>query len=75
VTLVELDLENASFTAHAPFSGSGDDGDEPEPPADESADSTDRAAVLPFLLGLTALVALAYLVRRRLNANEEPVTE
>lgn len=77
LTLVELHLEDASFTAHAPFSGRGDGGEAPE--ASEPNESGEAEAegpdILPFLIGLAALAALAYLLRRRWNGGTEPVPD
>lgn len=68
VTLFEFDVDDASFTAHAPFSGvtprseaddSGGDESDPEPDAGVSG-----GRLLAALAGLGVLALLAWLRRR-----------
>jgi hypothetical protein len=73
LTLLEIHLDDASFTANAPFS---DDSSEAEPAAataTESAgdeDGGDLRTLVPFLVGLGALAGIAYLVRRLRRGGE-----
>lgn len=64
LTLFEVHLDDAAFTANAPFSG--DDGSiaDGETAEDATAECEDRS-VLPFVVGLLFLAGLGYLVRRR----------
>lgn len=74
VTLLEVHLEDASFTAQAPFAGRGDTG-EADAPSEPTEDETDRPGLVPLLIGLAALAVLAYLLRRRRNGGTEPVSD
>lgn len=82
--LLELNLDDASFsaTANAPFSGSGDeetaDGEKPDDkgaavPAD---DGDDGPGLVPVLIALVVLFALAALARRQLGDDEpDPIVD
>lgn len=77
LTLLEVHLDDASFTANAPFSDDSS-AEEAESAAEATASTDDegRAAtdLIPFVLGLGALVGIAYLVRR-LRGGDETGTE
>lgn len=72
-TLLKLQLDDASFTANAPFSGS--DGDDTE--SDEASGAREVGAgggrrLLPLVVGLAFLFVLAVVVyRRRGNAGDD----
>lgn len=78
LTLFELHLDEASFTANAPFTGG-----ETEEEADSSTsgsgdDDGGRRArdVLPAILGLVALVGVIALLKKlRGGSDEEPTLE
>lgn len=61
-TLLKLQFDDASFTAKAPFSGSGGDDSDEVSEADEAG--SDRR-LLPLLVGFAFLFALAVVVYRR----------
>ncbi len=61
LTLLEVHLDDACFTANAPLSG--ESGTTPAA-ADIDEDSDARTRLLPFIVGLVALAALGYVVRR-----------
>jgi MYXO-CTERM domain-containing protein len=58
LTLLEVHLDGASFTANAPLSG------ESESAVEASGDDDAGPPLLPFVVGVVALAGLAYLVRR-----------
>ena len=58
LTLLEVHLDGASFTANAPLSG------ETEPAVDAPDDEDGGPPLLPFVVGVVALAGLAYFVRR-----------
>jgi hypothetical protein len=60
LTLLEIHLDDARFTANAPLSGES----EASPAADADEDSDGGPPLFPFVVGLVALAALAYVVRR-----------
>jgi len=65
-TFLKLHVEDASFTAHAPFSSAGDGSDaagETEDDSEETDGASDRR-LLPLLAGLAFLVAAAVAVWR-----------
>ncbi|MEF8783750.1 MAG: hypothetical protein V5A39_13580 [Haloarculaceae archaeon] len=63
-TLLKLQLDDVSFTANAPFSGSdGDDTDEASGAGEDGA-GTDRR-LLPLVVGLAFLLVLAVVVHKR----------
>lgn len=73
-TLLKVQLDDSTFTANAPFSGSetgettGDEADAET----ESADTSGGALpVVAALVGLLALAAVAVLVKKR-RSTEEP---
>ncbi len=71
-TLLKLQVEDASFTAHAPFSGAGgeSDADEGSVGDGDSADGEDADGagadrrLLPLVVGLVFLVVVAVVVRK-----------
>ena len=77
-TLLKLQVEDASFTAHAPFSGGGGesggdgaDGDETSGiESDADGDSTSRS-LLPLVAGLAFLVIAALVVKKLRGGDEE----
>jgi hypothetical protein len=76
-TLLEVHLEDASFTANAPYSGaSGDEAVEESDETDEDAaaaadDSGGPGKALVGLLVVVAILALVYLGSRRLGGGED----
>jgi hypothetical protein len=62
-TLLKLQLDDASFTANAPFS---DSEDETAAPDDEESMS-----ILPILIGLVFLIALGVAVKKFLGGSDE----
>jgi hypothetical protein len=77
-TLLEVHLEDATFTANAPYSGaSGEEaadeaGDEDTDDAAAGADDSGGAGkALVGLLVVVAILALAYLGSRRLGGGED----
>lgn len=73
-TLLKLQVEDASFTAHAPFSGAGGESDADEgsvgdvDSAGGDGDDADGAgadrSLLPVVVGLVFLVAVAVAVKK-----------
>ena len=59
LTLLEVHLDDSTFTANAPLSGESD-----ALPAADSDDESDAGPLLPFVVGVVALAAIAYVVRR-----------
>jgi len=90
-TLLELNLDDASFTAtaNAPFGGSEDEepGDVGSPDAGEDeGDETDAGGpitedgdggpgLVPVLIALVVLIALAALARRRMGDEPDPIVD
>lgn len=78
-TLLEVHLEDASFTANAPYSGASGEEADSDGTADEDADgaaaadgdSGGRGKVLVGLVVVVAILALAYLGSRRLGGDED----
>ncbi len=67
LTILEIHLDDASFTATAPFSG--EEADEAE--AEERADGgDDKPPIAPFLAGLVVLVLIAAAVRKLVRSDE-----
>lgn len=60
LTLLEVHLDDATFTANAPLSGESDAA--PAAAADDESDA--GPPLLPFVVGLVALAGIAYVVRR-----------
>lgn len=75
LTLFEVHLDDASFTARAPFSGSEapESIEELESASAEGDEAGGRPSLLPFVIGLAFLAGVGYLLRRRRSGNEEPV--
>jgi len=74
LTIFEVHLDDASFTANAPFSGPDEAESVEEDAAPAAADSdSGRPSVLPFVIGLAFLAAVGYLVRRRRNGGDDIV--
>jgi hypothetical protein len=75
-TLLEVHLEDASFTANAPYSGSsGEEAEEEREAAAPEDDSGGRGKALVGLLAVVAVLALAYLGSRRLGGGDVPDVE
>jgi hypothetical protein len=78
-TLLEVHLEDASFTANAPYSGaSGEEVDSEDTESEDDSgatpadgDSGGRGKALVGLLVVVAVLALAYLGSRRLGGSED----
>ena len=68
-TLLKLQLDDASFAANAPFSGGDSDDADAGPESDEEDES---GGVLPVLLGLVFLVAVAAVAKKVLDGRSEP---
>jgi MYXO-CTERM domain-containing protein len=82
--LLELNLDDASFsaTANAPFSDTDDeetaDGEEPneDGAAAPAGDGDDGPGLVPVLIALVVLFALAALARRQLTDDEpDPIVD
>lgn len=72
-TLLKLQLDDASFTANAPFSGSDEDDTESDGASGTGEDESgsDRR-LLPLVVGFAFLLVLAVIVyRRRGNAGDD----
>ncbi|MEF8856780.1 MAG: hypothetical protein V5A16_05095 [Haloplanus sp.] len=69
LTLLEVHLDEATFTANAPLSGESE-----AAPAAETADDGDGGPpLLAFVVGLVTLAVLGYLVRRwRSSGSHDP---
>ncbi|MFC7134390.1 MULTISPECIES: hypothetical protein [Salinibaculum] len=68
-TLLKLQLDDASFSANAPFSsGETEEAVEIDEETDESG-----GGVVPFFVGLFFLVVLAAAARKFLGESEEPL--
>lgn len=81
-TLLEVHLEDASFTANAPYSGASGEGADGKETDDEDdgataadGDSGGRGKALVGLLVVVAVLALAYLGSRRLGGEDVPDVE
>lgn len=70
-TLLKLEVDDASFSASAPFSG-GSSGDSGESRTDEGSD---ERRLLPLVAGLVFLVAVAVVVKRLRGSSEEELIE
>ena len=71
LTLFEVHLDDAAFTANAPFSGNGD-GESADAETSEAAeDESGGRSVLPYVVGLAFLAGIGYLVRRRMSDGGE----
>lgn len=64
ITLLELHLDDASLTANAPFSSRGKDVEAAEGPFDDETSSR-KGSLVAAVVGLVFLVAVAYVVRKR----------
>jgi hypothetical protein len=74
-TLLEVHLEDATFTANAPYSGESGEAAESEDEDDENepaGGSGGPGKGLVALLALVALLVLAYLGSRRLGGEDVP---
>ena len=76
-TLLEVHLEDASFTANAPYSGEGSEGSESDSEDEEEGAAADSGSggpgrALVGLLVVVAILALAYLGSRRLGGDDVP---
>lgn len=71
-TLLKLQLDDASFTANAPFSGSDDDTESDGASATGEDESGSDRRLLPLVVGFAFLLVLAVIVyRRRGNAGDD----
>ena len=75
ITLFEIHLDEAVFEANAPFAGESDEeaaesaiGTEAEPTSDEG---DGPPAVVPLVMGLVVLVALAAILRKLRGGDDE----
>jgi hypothetical protein len=64
LTLLEVHLDGATFTANAPFAAEEADVD------DETDDETSLPPFIPFVVVVVVLAGLAYLVRRWRSGDE-----
>jgi ABC-type cobalt transport system substrate-binding protein len=64
-TLLKFQLDDASFSANAPFGGSDEDADV------EVEEEDDSGSIVPFFVGLLFLVAIAAVARKKLGGSEE----
>ena len=62
-TILELHLDDASFSASAPFSGGKEVEAADQPPEEE--ESSGKGKLVAALIGLVFLVAVAYVVRTK----------
>ena len=62
-TILELHLDDASFSTSAPFSGGKEVEAADQPPEDE--ESSGKGKLVAALIGLVFLVAVAYVVRTK----------
>ena len=69
-TFLKLQFDDASFSANAPFSASGEGDAEADEGGDEEDD--DSSSLLPLVLGLVFLVAVAVVVKKLLGGDAEP---
>ena len=67
-TFLKLQLDDASFTANAPLSGS--EGDEADGDGDETEESG-SVSLLPFFVGLLFLLVVAVAVKKFLGGDDE----
>ncbi|MEF8887228.1 MAG: hypothetical protein V5A30_05425 [Haloarculaceae archaeon] len=80
-TLLEVHLEDASFTANAPYSGASGDGQDDDTGEDDTGttaadgDSGGRGKAFVGLLVVVAILALAYLGSRKLGGEDVPDME
>ena len=63
-TILELHLDDASFSASAPFSG-GKEVEAADQPPEEEEESSGKGKLVAALIGLVFLVAVAYVVRTK----------
>lgn len=68
-TLLKLQLEDASFTANAPFSDGDGDGDGPGESEPDSNGNGRR--LLPFVIGFVFLLVVALAVRKLRGDSDE----
>ena len=66
-TLLKLEFPDASLTANAPFSGE----DNPETAAEATTDDEESRGVLPLVLGLLFLVAVAVAAKKVLGSDDD----
>jgi len=72
-SILKLQLDDASFTANSPFSGSDEADDETRSDADEEAEG--GRSVLPLVVGLVFLVVLAVVVKKLRGGSSDAETE
>jgi len=80
ITILEVNLDNPSFSAKAPFSGerlggeSESETDDGFSTGDAETDESGRSP-LPFVVGLVFLVGIGLAVRRLRGGDSDPVEE
>lgn len=73
LTILEVHLDDASFSANAPFAGQEEAGDaEPEPTADAGSAEGSRS-VAPLVVGLVVLAAAALAARRLMGGDSDGI--
>ncbi|WP_255149382.1 hypothetical protein [Halorarius halobius] len=78
LTFLEVHLDGAEFTANAPLSDSGGDGDGPDIEVGEAGDEQSGGGKrwVGALVGLLFLVAVAVVAKKQLGgSDDEPVPE
>ena len=68
-TFLKLQFDDASFSANAPFSASGEAEVET---GEEDDDDGESRRILPLLVGLVFLVVLAVVVKKFLGGSSDP---
>ena len=69
-TLLKLQLDDASFSANAPFADTGDsDGDDDS--GWDGSDDEESRSLLPLVIGLVFLIALGVAAKKLLGGSEE----
>jgi len=74
-TLLELHLDDSTFTANAPFSSDAELPDEGPDDGEPTGDGDGGRSWLAALVGLLFLAVLAVLVKKKLGGDEEEYTD